>query len=286
MFLGYEWFRQFIYQTITLIRLYLDFNISIFDYRQSININSFCFTLTDVWIELVMTNSHYKLATWNVFGQFSGHGDVDVFLSGGWTTPTSAPTFLTVGTFFNKWLFNVNYIYEKPTPLCSVDIYLTLLTPCVCVSVVIWGNCVTVVSPAGVAAAFSPLLLVAPPGPTHPEYEAVENEESLQTGDHWLRLKPPRWRRHGVGFFFFTFELKKRQTKFTSQRPEGDRGGKRLRDKSKARGGSVVTNPDSLSWRINSFSQPRPASSPQQHFKSDRDREFKIKHQQRKNTKS
>lgn len=58
-----------------------------------------------------------------------------------------------------------------------------------------------------------------------PENEAVGDEKGLQAGDHRLRLKPSRRRRHGA---VFTLKLVKRREKLTSQRPTGERGRKNL----------------------------------------------------------
>lgn len=63
---------------------------------------------------------------------------------------------------------------------------------------------------------------------THPEYEAVGDEESLQAGNHRLRLKPARRRRH-LSLFVFLLQPEKERKKFTSQRPGGEKRGRKLR---------------------------------------------------------
>lgn len=51
-----------------------------------------------------------------------------------------------------------------------------------------------------VAHCCSPLACCPPFRETHPKYETVGDEESLQAGNHRLRLEPSRRRRH-VGAF-------------------------------------------------------------------------------------
>lgn len=160
-------------------------------------------------------------------------------------------------SYYGRYIYQqvVLYIATKPAPLWFVDSYSTLPTACVCLS---WFEEMMSLAPL----ASSPLLAhccsfsLLSPVTTHPEYEAVGDEESLQAGDHRLRLKPPRRRRHG-DVASLSWKKKERKVHFTA--PWRGQGGKKLRDESKEKGGSVVTGPDSLSWRSKRFSTTRPS---------------------------
>lgn len=72
--------------------------------------------------------------------------------------------------------------------------------------------------------------LLFPPfggSPTHPEDQAVGDEKSLQTGDHRLRLEPPRRWRH-AGQMALNFNPKRKRSGWNSAlRPAAERRGKK-----------------------------------------------------------